>query len=286
MESETRSERTAKKGTLIVKDVMTILKENISHFGMTYRIAKYEDKASYQSHYLGMIWQYLNPAIQVGVYFLVFGMGLRASSAKAGVPYIVWMLVGIVPWFFMSSSILGTSRSIFSKIGIVSKMKFPISILPMVNIVSNFTAYLAMMAIVLISLFANHVPVTIYWWQFIYYFICMMALLFSLGILNSTISVLIRDYHVALQSLMRLLFYLSGPIIDITQGSFPPLLQKIFGLNPLAYVISGFRDTFIYNKWFFDAPVDMLYFWCFVALVLIIGSHLHMRFRSRFVDFV
>lgn len=267
-----------------MKDVIAVIKENLTHFGMIYRIAKYEDKASYQSHYLGMVWQYLNPAIQVGVYFLVFGMGMRAG--KAGVPYIVWMIVGIVPWFFINSSILGTSRSVFSKLGVVSKMKFPISILPTVNIVSNFTAYLAMMVIVIISLFWNHIPVTIYWLQYFYYFICMMALLFSLGILNSTISVLIRDYHIALQSLMRLLFYMSGPIIDIAQGGFPPILQKIFGLNPIEYIISGFRDTFIYNNWFFDAPIEMLYFWCFVGLTLLVGSHLHMRFRTRFVDFI
>lgn len=269
-----------------MKDVISILKEQFMHIGMIRRISKYEEKASYQSHYLGMLWQFLNPAIQVGVYFLVFGLGLRASGQKEGVPYIVWMLIGIVPWFFMSDSILGTSKSIFSRMTVVSKMKFPLSILPSVNIVSNLVSYFAMMVIVLIAIFWNHLPVTLYWLQYIYYFICMIMLMFAAGILNSTISVLVRDYHIALQSLVRLLFYLSGAIIDISANSFPPLFSAILHLNPIAYVISGFRDTFIFHRWFFETPVLMLYFWMFIAVVLLLGCHLHNKFRSRFVDFI
>lgn len=269
-----------------MREVWTVIKENISHFGMICRIAKYEDKSTYQSHYLGMLWQFLNPAIQIGVYFIVFGIGLRSVGDKGDVPYIVWMLTGIVPWFFMSSTIIGTSKSIYTQLGVVSKMKFPVSILPTINIVSNMTSYFAMMVIVLITLFINHIPVSVSWIQYIYYLFCMLVFLFALGILDSTITVLVRDFHVLLQSLIRLLFYLSGVIIDVTQGSFPPLLQQILNLNPITYIINGFRDTFIYHQWFFNSPVEMLYFWSFIAIVLMIGCHLHMRFRSRFVDFI
>lgn len=269
-----------------MKDVINILKENLTHIGMIRRISKYEDKASYQSHYLGMLWQFLNPAIQVGVYFLVFGIGLRASSSKAGVPYIVWMLIGIVPWFFMSTAVLGASRSVYSKIGVVSKMKFPISILPTINIASNLVSYFAMMIIVFFAMFMYHIPVTIYWIQYFYYFFCMLALLFALGILDSTISVLVRDYHIALQSLMRLLFYLSGSIVDLTTNAFSPTFKACLQLNPFLYIVDGFRDAFIYDKWFFQQPVLTLYFWGFVILVLFVGCHLHMKFRSRFVDFI
>ncbi|CAM3942552.1 ABC transporter permease [Catellicoccus marimammalium] len=268
-----------------MKDVISVLKENITHLGMIARIARYEDKANYQSHYLGLLWQYLNPAIQVGIYFIIFGLGLQRHGI-GGVPYILWMLIGIVPWFFMSQCFTGMSRSIFSKIGTISKMKFPVSILPTINMVSNLTSYFAMMVIVLIMLFCYHTPISLYWLQYFYYVLCMFALIFSLGILNSTISVIIRDYHVALQSVNRILFYISGVILNINDKNYPPLLRKIFSLNPFNYVIKGFRETFVYKKWFFDDPIMMIYFWSFVLLVLIIGCHLHMKFRNRFIDFI
>lgn len=268
-----------------MKDVISVLKENITHLGMIARIARYEDKANYQSHYLGLLWQYLNPAIQVGIYFIIFGLGLQRHGVN-GVPYILWMLIGVVPWFFMSKTLTGASKSIFSKLSSVAKMKFPISILPTINLASNFVSYFAMMGIVILTLFGHHVPVTVYWLQYFYYFICMVALMFSLGILNSTVSVLIRDFHVALQSIMRILFYMSGVIMNLNNKNYPPLLRKIFSLNPFNYVIKGFRDTFVYKKWFFDDPIMMIYFWSFVLLVLIIGCHLHMKFRNRFIDFI
>lgn len=268
-----------------MKEVLEVWKENISHLGMIARIARYEDKASYQSHYLGMLWQFLNPAIQIGVYFVVFGMGLQRNGVD-GIPYIAWMLVGIVPWFFMSSSILGASRSIYSKIGIVSKMKFPISILPTINIASNLVSYFAMMLIVLLTLWIHHIPMTLYWIQWVYYFICMLSLMFALGILNSTISVLVRDFHVALQSLVRLLFYMSGAILNVNNPNFPPLVRDIFALNPIYYIIEGFRNSFLHGKWFFEDPFMLVYFWSFIVVVSIIGCHLHMKFRNRFIDFV
>lgn len=269
-----------------MKDIISILKEQFTHLGMISRISKYEEKATYQSHYLGLLWQFLNPAFQVGVYFLVFGIGLRSSGQKDGVPYLVWMLVGIVPWFFMSNCLLGTSKSIYTRLNVISKMKFPLSILPSVNIASNLISYFAMLAIVIFSIFWNHLPINIYWLQYFYYFICMIAFMFACGIFSATISVLIRDYHIALQSVVRLLFYLSGPIIDISKESFPPLFSAILQLNPLAYIIGGFRDTFIFHRWFFESPDLMLYFWCVTFIILLIGCYLHNKFRARFVDFI
>lgn len=269
-----------------MNDVIKILKEQWTHIGMIFRISKYEDKATYQSHYLGMLWQFLNPAVQVGVYFLVFGLGLRSSGQKDGVPYLVWMLVGIVPWFFMSSCLLGTSKSIYTKLNLISKMKFPLSILPSVNITSNLVSYFAMLVIVIISILSNNLPINIYWLQYFYYFICMISFMFACGIFSSTISVLVRDYHIALQSLVRLLFYLSGPIIDISKESFPPFFSSVLSLNPLAYIISGFRDTFIFHRWFFESPALMIYFWGLTFIILFIGCYLHNKFRARFVDFI
>ena len=90
----------------------------------------------------------------------------------------------------------------------VAKMNFPISSLPSVAIASNLFSYAIMMVIYIIALLASGIYPSLHWLQYIYYFVCLMAFLFSFSLFNSTISVLIRDYQFLLQAVTRLLFFL------------------------------------------------------------------------------
>ena len=269
-----------------MKEIVAVIKEQFQHLGMILRMSRYEDKAAYQSHYLGLAWQILNPAIQVGIYYLVFGIGVNQGKEISGVPFIVWMLIGITVWFYVNASILGASNSIHRQVGMVAKMKFPVSVLPTINIVSNLSTYFPMIGIVIITLLVFGIWPSLFWLQYFYYFICMIALLFAFGLLNATITVLIRDYQIFLQSVLRLLFYVSGPIWDIQNRSLPGPLVKILQLNPVYYIIEGFRDTFIGRAWFWEHGTQAIVFWGMVFILLILGSHLHMKFRSKFVDYI
>ena len=136
-----------------MKEIAAVIKEQFNHAGIIFRMSRYEDKATYQSHYLGLAWQILNPAIQIGIYYLVFGLGVNGNRKVDGVPFIIWMLIGITAWFYINSSVLGASNSIHRQVGMVAKMKFPVSILPSINIISNLSSYIPMVAIVIGSLF-------------------------------------------------------------------------------------------------------------------------------------
>jgi teichoic acid transport system permease protein len=269
-----------------VKEIVAIIKEQFKHMGMISRMSRYEDKATYQSHYLGLAWQILNPLIQIGIYYLVFGLGVNQGREVSGVPFIIWMLIGITAWFYISSSILGASNSIHRQVGMVAKMKFPVSVLPTINIVSNLSSYFPMVIIVVLTMLGFGIMPTIYWIQYLYYFFCMFAFLFAFGLLNATITVLIRDYHIFLQSVLRLLFYVSGPIWDIQNRNLPVWMIKILRINPIYYIIEGFRDAFLSREWFWQKTAYGLVFWGIVFTLLILGSHLHMKFRAKFVDYV
>ncbi|EAD4784533.1 TPA: ABC transporter permease, partial [Listeria monocytogenes] len=251
---------------------------------MIFRIARYEDKATYQSHYLGLAWQVLNPLIQIAIYYFVFGFAFNSSSGS-NASYIEWMLAGIIPWFFISGVILQGANSIYNKINMVSKMNFPMSILPSINIASNLTSYFTMM-VLLVGLFAvKGTPITIYWGQYLYYFVAMIAFLYSFTLLNATISVLVRDYYIMLQSLIRVLFYMSGVVWDL-QTKLPEWAFNILKLNPIYYLINGFRETFLMEKMFWENPSYTVYFWLLTGVLLFVGASLHMKFRERFVDYL
>ena len=152
--------------------------------------------------------------------------------------------------------------------------------------ISNLSSYFPMMVFVIAVLLAFGVSPSIYWLQYLYYFFAMFMFLLAFGILNSTITVLIRDYHIMLQSILRLLFYVSGPIWDINNRNLPVVLIKILKLNPVYYLLEGFRDSFLSRQWFWEKGTYGLIFWGITLILLILGSHLHLKFRSKFVDLV
>ncbi|TAI51226.1 Teichoic acid translocation permease TagG [Bacillus paralicheniformis] len=272
--------------------LVRIVKEQVTSFPLILRLAAYETKSKYQMNYLGVLWQFLNPLIQMLAYWFVFGMGIRKSGDVATgvgeVPFIIWMLAGLIPWFFISPTILDGSNSVFKRINMVAKMNFPISALPSVAIAANMFSYFVMMSIYVLALLAFGIYPSVHWIEYIYYLFCMIVFMFSFSLFNSTISVLVRDYQFLLQSVTRLLFFLLPIFWDISHqlGQDHPRLLALIKLNPLFYIIDGFRNSFLSGSWFFQDMKYTLYFWLFTLLLLTVGSLLHMKFRDKFVDFL
>lgn len=269
-----------------MKEVITLIKEQFQNLGIIFRISSYEDKAEYQSHYLGLVWEYLYPLIQIGIYWLVFGVGLKHSNATGGVSYLPWMVIGITPWFYMNRATLDSSKSIYQRVAMVSKMKFPVSVLPTIKVISNLSSFWTMFIFSIAISFIYGVRPSIYWLQWGYYFVAMIAWLVAFGLFNSTISVLVRDYRILLQSLMRMLFYMSGVLFNFETNAFPAPFVHILQLNPFFYIVSGFRESMFGEAWFWERPTLNLVFWGMIAFFLLVGSHLHYKFRSRFVDLI
>lgn len=269
-----------------MKEVITLIKEQIENLPIMFRVSKYEDKSDYQSHYLGIIWAYLYPIIQIMIYWLVFGVGLKKGTSGS-VDYLTWMVIGITPWFYMNSVTLDASKSIYQQVGMVSKMKFPVSVLPSIKILTNLSSFWAMLACsIILGYLKGGVLPNLYWIQWIYYFFAMICWLLAFGIFNSTVTILVRDYRIFLQSIMRVLFYMSGVLFNFETNAFPAFFVRFLQLNPFFYIVSGFRESMLGEDWFWQKPMLMLIFWLMVLFFLLIGSHLHYKFRARFVDYI
>ncbi|MFS0674935.1 ABC transporter permease [Ornithinibacillus sp. 179-J 7C1 HS] len=264
--------------------IYSILKEQLTHSGLIFRLAFYEVKSKYQMHYLGILWQFLNPLIQVAVYWFVFGVGLRQSENIGDIPFIIYLLIGLIPWFFISSTITQGSNSIYSKVNLVSKMKFPVSILPSITIISNMFNFIIMLIILQLILMLYDINSGIYLLQLPYYLFSMFIFVFAFTLLSSTISALIRDYQLLVQSLMRMLFFLTP--IFWSLDSFPNNYQRIIELNPFTYIINGLRATFLAEGWFYEDWIYMVYFWSLTLVILFIGSILHNNFKNKFIDYL
>lgn len=270
--------------------VRQVVKEQLDHKDLIFRMASFDIKGMYQLHYLGSLWQVINPAIQVSIYWFVFGLGIRGGepvqTSTGEIPFFLWMLMGLIPWFFISPSIIQGSNSVYQKVNMVSKMNFPVSLLPTIRIIGNSLQFFILMTLLMIVLFFYGFTLTIYFIQIIYYIISMFAFLFAFALLSSTISTLIRDYQMLLQSMVRMILYLSPILWDPAGGRVPDWMADVLQLNPIYYIIEGFRDSFLGRGWFFEDPLYLIYFWTLTLTILVIGSSVHLKFRKNFVDYL
>lgn len=274
----------------MLKSVTIVIKEQIQYKNLILRMSHFETKGKYQIHYLGNLWQIISPLIQILIYWFVFGIGIRGGdpimTSLGELPFFLWMLMGLIPWFFISPSIIQGSSSIHQKVSLVSKLNFPISILPTTKIVGNGKSFLIMMLILIIILMLYGIYPTFFWLQLIYYLGCLFVFLFALTILTSTIATLVRDVQMLLQSTIRMLLYLSPILWDPTGDRVPDWIGDVLKLNPFYYIIDGIRSSFLAERWFFEDLIYMGYFWALTFATLYFGTKIHIKFREKFVDYI
>lgn len=264
--------------------VMQVLREQFSNLQLILRLAIYGIKSNYQQHYLGVLWQLINPFVRIVTYWLVFGLGIRGGSPVGTTPFFIWLITGLIPWIFISTTIVQASNSIYAKVHLVSKMKFPVSILPSVSIIANLGNLFVLLAILEFILFINGNNQILYLLQLPYYLLCMVVFIFALSILSATLTTMIRDLQNMLQSIIRILVYVTPILWDMS--GLPEKVHTLLKLNPVYYLIEGMRKTFLGQGWFFQDLAYLFYFWCVTLLLLIVGATIHIKLRDRLVDYV
>ncbi|ARP44274.1 ABC transporter permease [Geobacillus thermodenitrificans] len=264
--------------------VLQVIREQLNHIDLIFRLALFEAKGKYQTHYLGVLWNIIQPLLVILTYWLVFGLGIRGGSPVGDTPYFVWLIAGLIPWLFISPSIVRGANSVYAKISLVSKMNFPVSVLPAISIVGNMFDFLVMLLLQALILLVYRINPGLYVLQLPYYMICTFVFLYAFTLLFSTMSTIVRDVQSILQSAVRMMLYLLPILWDVHR--LPEMVVTVLKLNPFFYIITGFRQTFLGEGWFFEDPIYTIYFWVTTLFFLYLGSTLHMKFRHKFVDYL
>ena len=270
-------------GYLMFKSLMYVLKENFTNLYRTYSISKYELVADIRDSRLGLFWNFANPVIQVLTYWFVFGLVWKKDSVD-GIPYIYWMLGGMVVWFFMSPCITNGCNAIFSKTNVITKMKFPVSILPATVVLKELFNHLCLMIILIILFLIGGYYPTVHWLGLIYYLLCAIIFSIALSMTTSVLNMLARDTRKLVLALMRLLLYLTPILWPIT--SLPKVLWPIMKANPIYYIVQGYRDCFFFGEGVFFYWQSMLAFWTITIFLLLLGSYMMYKFKHKFIDMI
>ncbi|MFZ3578964.1 ABC transporter permease [Virgibacillus sp. DJP39] len=275
-----------------MKSAITVLKEQIQHFYLIKRLSVYELKSKNKNNYLGMAWEIINPLIQVLIYWFVFGALRDRTPIKLApgmeVQFINWLLVGFILWIFFYQATIEGSKSIYTRLRMLSKMNFPMSIIPNFIIFSKFYIHLFMLMITIIIFQLTGYIATVYYIELVYFIFATFCLIFAISLITSTLSTIIRDVHMLLNSTLRMGLYLSGVLWPITiLSDFQPWVTVVLKLNPLYYLIEGYRAALFGTEWYFITNWNYtLYFWVVVILLFLFGSILHIKFRRHFIDYL
>jgi teichoic acid transport system permease protein len=272
-----------------MKHFFTIIKEQVRHFYLIRRLSLYELKHSNQSNYLGMSWLVINPLIQIFIYWFVF-QNIRQSSAVEiapglKVPYFDWLIVGFILYNYLYQSVIDGSRAIYSRLLMLSKMNFPMSVIPSFVIFSNFYIHGILLLIVILYFQFAGFTINIYYLQLIYFIFASFCFLFSFSLIMSTLSTIVRDIHMFLNSTLRMLLYLSPVLWQM--NSLPHPLNSLVKLNPFYYLIEGYRAALFGTDWYFITHWQYsLYFWGLIIFLFLLGSTIHVKFRRHFIDYL
>jgi len=184
---------------------------------------------------------------------------------------------------FMNKVTMSGCQSVKNQIKLVSKMQFPMSVLPAMTLASRLTSYIVMTIFTIIILINVGFTPNIFWIQLLYYIFAMFVFIYFFALLNSTLTIIFRDYVKILGPIMRFNMFFSG-VIWRTEEIFPRWFGQLMDLNPFSYIITGFRYTFFGQAFFWEHWETTVFFWLLVFLLAIVASHLHLKLRAKFID--
>lgn len=248
---------------------------------LVWDLAKNDFKVKYVGSYLGIFWAFVNPLVTIILYWLVFQFAFHSQDVD-GHPYVLWLLTGLVPWFLIQDAIMNGMNALLEYAYLVKKVVFKVSILPSIKIFSACFIHAVFMLVVLaVCIVIGYYP-TIFTFQIIYYFICAVVFTLAISYATSAIILFMRDLGQFISVFMQV-FMWATPILWNIQ-IVPEQWIWIFKINPAYYIITGYRDSLLYNIGIFHHMGYMLYFWMVVIILLIVSSIIFKRLRPHFAD--
>ena len=225
---------------------------------------------------LGQLWHLVNPALLVGVYFLVFGLVI---DTRRGVDnFLGFLIVGIVVFHLTQRVTLEASVSITQNFGLIRSIQFPRLLLPAASVNGQTAAFVPALALALVAVLATGDLPTLRWLLLPAVLVAQYAFNFGVALLVARLGASMRDLRQILPHLFRLLFYGSGVIFSVDAFVESSAWRRAFAFNPIYDVISCARWCLL------GEPVSMsvvLGFVCWCSLMPVVGFWVFLRAEHR-----
>lgn len=258
----------------------SIILEQFRSRKLVWSLAKSDFRNKYVGSYFGFLWEVVTPLSLIFVFWFVFDFALHGVAPDGG-PFLLWLIIGLIPWFFFSDSLTTATNAFVQYSFLVKKMVFKTELLPTVKVVSSlFTSFIfhAFLIGVLIyySAGASLASLAVF-----YYLGCTIVLALGISFLTSTIMVFFKDTRQIVSIVLLFGLYLT-PILW-SESTIGTDVGWILDLNPMNYIIEGYRTCLLSGTVDID-PVSTGIFWAMTLIILYLGVKVYARLRPHFSD--
>lgn len=238
-------------------------------------------KSSYFGSIFGLFWAVVEPLSYVSLLYFFIG---RVAKYQPSVSdnYLQWLMLGMMVWSFFSGSLM-SGMSVYKRYSFLLKRQgLDLSILPLVTLVATSLVHFIFFFLTIVVLCLGNITFHWIWLQFMYYLFCGWALLLGMIWLTASLSVFVKDVENFVGLCVQFGFWASPVFWSL--DSFPQKYHFLLKLNPVFYLINGYRDTFIYKIPFWHNSFDLIQYWTITIIVLIVGRYTYGRLRPHFGD--
>ena len=221
---------------------MNVFKELYHYRELLKTNVKKDIRGKYKGSFLGILWSFVNPLLQVLVYAIVFPYIMRVKTDN----YLIFLICGIIPWTWFTNSITNGTTCITNNANLIKKVYFPREILPISIVTSGMINFLISCLIILIFVLFGGLGIS---WHLVFLplviliqYVVTLALVFLL----SAINVYVKDVEYLVIFFINMAFY-ATPILYSTE-MFNGWFLWIFKLNPMAHLINAYRDIFYVHQ--------------------------------------
>lgn len=223
---------------------MGIFRELYEYRQMIASLVRRDLRGRYKGSFLGFLWTFVNPLLQLLVYSLVFTNIMRVEDVEI---YYLYLFIALIPWLFFSNSIAGGASCIIAQKDMVSKIYFPREVIPISYVTSGFVNMLLCFIVVIAAVLISGIEVNVLTWLFLpVIFIIQYILVLGITMLASAVTVYFRDLEHILGIIMMAWMYLT-PII-YTPNMVPDSFRMYFDLNPMTHIVTAYRDILYYGR--------------------------------------
>lgn len=237
---------------------------------------KKEIRGKYKHSFLGVLWSFLYPLLQLAVYAFIFPLILRDTQPN----YVIFLCVALIPWNFFTTIVTQSTATVINNGNIVKKVYFPREILPISVVTSQLINFLISTIIIVVFVLCAGMGLT--WYLLFYPLILLVQYLFSIGVafIVSSLTVYLRDLEHLISIAMMMLFY--GTPIAWAAETIPANFQFIITINPMAHILNAYRDIFYYQRM---PQVNTLLIILALSIVLcIVGYWIFNKLQRNFAE--
>jgi len=248
------------------------------HRFLIWQLVLRDIRARYRGSFLGFLWTFMNPLIQMGIYTLVFSFYLRINMEK----YPAFLFCGLIPWTWISSSIERGMHSIVHSGTLVTKAMLPPHVLPTTMNISNFVNFIFTLPLLILFLllFRIYPDITIF------FLIILLPIQFiflqGLSLMVATLTVYFRDLLHVTPNLLLFLFF--GTPIVYPFSMVPEKLRTLVLFNPFSPLIISYQHSLFFK--IPPSPFHLLYAGGWAILFLFLGIYVYEKFRDEIPELI